>query len=217
MKETKQLISPAHVVPAYAGQIQHVRAGILRLMNKRKNISKSLRFSIFSRDAFTCRYCGRQSDLVPLQIDHMIPVCQGGTNDPNNLITACVDCNSGKGAKIIKQSAPTEFDRLRISQEINEQTQAANAVVEASKARKKIFQEVVNFWGSCTGQDSVDTKSAQIVTGYIHTFGASTVFRWIERAATKCPNDREMGKYISGCRRKEIAHHKIWNGGFKNQ
>jgi 5-methylcytosine-specific restriction endonuclease McrA len=36
---------------------------------KRKNIGKRLRFSIFSRDNFSCRYCGRQSDQVPLVLE----------------------------------------------------------------------------------------------------------------------------------------------------
>lgn len=55
--------------------------------SKRKAISKGVRFSIFSRDQYQCRYCGRQSDVVELVIDHVIPVAQGGTNDVENLLT----------------------------------------------------------------------------------------------------------------------------------
>lgn len=35
---------------------------------------------------------------VRLEIDHIIPVSQGGTNDEENLTTACFDCNRGRGA-----------------------------------------------------------------------------------------------------------------------
>jgi len=58
-----------------------------------------LRFSIFARDGFRCRYCGRspQEDEVKLVIDHVIPVSKGGTDEPGNLITSCAECNRGKG------------------------------------------------------------------------------------------------------------------------
>jgi hypothetical protein len=54
------------------------------------------RFDIFKRDHFTCRYCGAKAPDVELEVDHVIPVNNGGTDDPENLITACVSCNSGK-------------------------------------------------------------------------------------------------------------------------
>lgn len=67
--------------------------------SKRKGISKRLRFEIFKRDGFTCRYCGRNPPTVVLNVDHIMPVSKGGTNDLDNLITACFDCNSGKSDK----------------------------------------------------------------------------------------------------------------------
>lgn len=61
-----------------------------------------LRYSVLSRDGFRCQYCGRspQGDGVKLVVDHIIPVSKGGTNEENNLITACTDCNRGKGSSI---------------------------------------------------------------------------------------------------------------------
>jgi hypothetical protein len=32
------------------------------------------------------------------QIDHVVPVALGGSNDPSNLTVACPDCNGRKGA-----------------------------------------------------------------------------------------------------------------------
>ena len=66
------------------------------MANKRKTISKKLRFEIFKRDKFTCQYCGRMSPDVVLEIDHINPVSKGGENDIMNLVTACYDCNRGK-------------------------------------------------------------------------------------------------------------------------
>lgn len=63
-----------------------------------KNVTKRLRFEIFRRDGFRCRYCGLPAAETGegLTIDHVIPKALGGTNEPGNLVTACKDCNSGK-------------------------------------------------------------------------------------------------------------------------
>lgn len=57
------------------------------------------RFEIFKRDKFTCQYCGKEPPAVLLELDHVIPVSQGGTDDDINLITSCFECNRGKGGK----------------------------------------------------------------------------------------------------------------------
>ena len=56
-----------------------------------------LRFSILKRDNFACQYCGRRSPEVELHVDHVTPVARGGSSETDNLITACADCNMGKG------------------------------------------------------------------------------------------------------------------------
>lgn len=61
-------------------------------------ISRRLRFEILRRDKHTCRYCGAQAPDVPLTVDHVVPKALGGSDDPTNLVTACRDCNSGKGS-----------------------------------------------------------------------------------------------------------------------
>lgn len=59
-------------------------------------VSKRLRFEIFRRDNHTCRYCGRTAPQWPMQVDHVTPTALGGSDEPTNLVTACVDCNAGK-------------------------------------------------------------------------------------------------------------------------
>jgi hypothetical protein len=61
-------------------------------------ISRRLRFEILRRDNFACRYCGATAPDAPLTVDHVIPVALGGGDEPNNLVTACADCNSGKAS-----------------------------------------------------------------------------------------------------------------------
>jgi hypothetical protein len=61
------------------------------------SLSTRIRFEILKRDGFTCQYCGRKPPEVQLHVDHIKPQWEGGTDDPENLITSCADCNLGKG------------------------------------------------------------------------------------------------------------------------
>lgn len=67
--------------------------------NLRITVSKKIRFEVFKRDAFKCQYCGKTPEIegIILHIDHMKPVAEGGTNEITNLLTACGECNLGKG------------------------------------------------------------------------------------------------------------------------
>ena len=64
-------------------------------------ISKSVRVAVLTRDNFRCVFCGRNSQQIELQIDHIFPFSKGGSNDINNLQTLCIDCNLGKSDQII--------------------------------------------------------------------------------------------------------------------
>lgn len=66
-------------------------------MSDRNPLSKKTRFEVFKRDSFTCQYCGKSAPDVVLEVDHIKPVSEGGTDDMLNLVTACFDCNRGKG------------------------------------------------------------------------------------------------------------------------
>jgi len=64
--------------------------------------NQKIRFEVFKRDGFKCQYCGRNPPDVVLETDHIIPKSQGGKFEVNNLITACFDCNRGKGKNNLK-------------------------------------------------------------------------------------------------------------------
>jgi len=73
-----------------------------------RRISRGLRWDVFARDQYTCRYCGQTPPGVVLEIEHVIPVSRGGTNDIDNLVAACRECNQGKGTReaVLPISAP---------------------------------------------------------------------------------------------------------------
>lgn len=68
-------------------------------MSKRRAIPKGVRFRVFERDGYRCRYCGLEgSPDNPLHVDHVTAVANGGSNAEANLVTACRSCNLGKSS-----------------------------------------------------------------------------------------------------------------------
>lgn len=66
----------------------------------RTAIGPKLRFDVLQRDKFCCVYCGRKSPDVQLHVDHVVPAAHGGSNEMNNLVSACSECNWGKGKRL---------------------------------------------------------------------------------------------------------------------
>ena len=81
-------------------------------------VGKKLRWEIFRRDNFACRYCGRAAkDGAVLEVDHVKPRSRRGGDIPTNLVTACDACNSGKSDTPISappiEDVPQEAFRRR--------------------------------------------------------------------------------------------------------
>jgi hypothetical protein len=92
----------------------------LSMSKKRKSLSKKIRFEVFKRDGFTCAYCGKTPPEVILEIDHIDPISKGGKDNINNLITACFDCNRGKGdikLNLISPGMIENFEILKLKEE----------------------------------------------------------------------------------------------------
>ena len=68
----------------------------------------------------SCYYCG-SSIQGGFHVEHLEPLCRGGSNGFGNIMLACPPCNSDKGTlnerqywkKIEKRRPPAEFERLR--------------------------------------------------------------------------------------------------------
>ncbi len=179
--------------------------------SKRKALSKGMRFDVFRRDGYKCRYCGRDSTAVILEVDHIIPVAEGGTNDEANLITSCFDCNRGKGVKSLFSAAPTEMDRLRIAQERQEIIAAANLAKKASAARDELEQGICDFWCESNNVDSMSKSVLRVLCSFARQHGVQRVFEWIQVAADRLPGkgDSRKGRYISGIRRRLMEEGEI--------
>jgi 5-methylcytosine-specific restriction endonuclease McrA len=71
---------------------------------------REIRFSrrnVYLRDANTCQYCGRQYRDEELNLDHVVPRDVGGKTNWENIVTACVRCNSRKANRLPEQAGMT--------------------------------------------------------------------------------------------------------------
>lgn len=61
-------------------------------------IPSQVRKYVYERDNFQCQSCGKNISETTLNIDHIIPLAKGGSNDISNLQTLCSSCNQQKKA-----------------------------------------------------------------------------------------------------------------------
>ena len=102
----------------------------------RKALSKKVRFDVFKRDGFQCQYCGQTPPSAVLEVDHVDPVANGGTDDPDNLTTSCFDCNRGKAAGLLKDVPPTVSQKAELMKEKELQLSEYKKLLKTIKARE---------------------------------------------------------------------------------
>lgn len=62
-----------------------------------RQVWRLLRQAVFDRDGGVCVYCGRRTGIMTC--DHVLPVSRGGSSTLDNLVTACLACNTSKSTK----------------------------------------------------------------------------------------------------------------------
>lgn len=106
---------------------------VLRRFRRDRQAIKFSRLNVYSRDAFTCQFCGVQFPTEDLTFDHVVPRAQGGRTTWENICTSCVPCNAAKanrtpaeaGMKLLRQpkkprwlpAVTVEMDRKRVPDE----------------------------------------------------------------------------------------------------
>lgn len=112
-------------------------------MAKRKSISKKQRFEVFKRDSFSCQYCGRKPPDVLLECDHIQPICEGGSDSYENLITSCFDCNRGKSGNSLADSDCDAVQQLQL-EKIAQLSAFNEMLIDASKANDRHIEWLVD-------------------------------------------------------------------------
>lgn len=116
-------------------------------------VSKRLRYEILRRDNHTCRYCGVTAPNAPLRIDHVTPVALGGTDTPDNLVTACEPCNSGKSSATVDSAvvASVTDDALRWADAMKQAAEKLRRQETPKAEYRDVFLTEWNRWGHGEG------------------------------------------------------------------
>ena len=76
---------------------------VIQLVHYDRLPSRGVRFTrrnIFYRDKNRCQYCGRVFAQRELNLDHVVPMSRGGASSWENVVCACIRCNTRKGARL---------------------------------------------------------------------------------------------------------------------
>lgn len=172
---------------------------------QRSPISKMIRFEVFKRDQFQCAYCGAHpSETVLLEVDHIHPVALGGTNDIDNLVTACWDCNRGKAARPLTSVPQSLEDKAADVQEREAQLRAYYEILEARRQRKDDeLWAIADLYMQRFGDDKIlRTRLASIRT-FLDRLNLFEVMEAMEIALDKQNSRTHAFRYFCGiCWRK---------------
>jgi len=171
-------------------------------MKERQTISKSLRFDIFKRDAFTCQYCGRRPPDVILELDHIHPVSKGGDNDEMNLVTSCFDCNRGKRDKVLQDHASrpdADLAWLEMQQELAELERYNLGKAKRDNALTNTVELLQEHWLEAFRGSFNITR--HMLKYWVNTFGPEEVEKAMSIASPRWENfynDDACIRYVAG-------------------
>ena len=147
-------------------------------------ISKKTRFEVFKRDGFQCQYCGKTPPEITLEIDHILPKKHKGKDGFDNLITACLDCNRGKGANLLSATIPPIQARLKEMQERELQLKEFYNYQRAIERRKKRdIEKLCEFWETASdGENYITDQGKKSIKNLLRIFQAHEITAAIEIA-----------------------------------
>lgn len=165
----------------------------------RKAITKRVRFEIFKRDSFTCQYCSLKPPDVPIEIDHIVPVSKGGTNDDDNLITACFNFNRGKSnieLLSVPEKTANKIEKMKLAQK---QYKDFSKILQ--KNEHQLNQEVKaidNLYSNFFNGWEFNERFKISVKNFIKKLDYATVYSAMETACFKVKNEDKALKYFCG-------------------
>jgi hypothetical protein len=178
---------------------------------KRKSTGKKARFEVFKRDKFTCQYCGRKAPDVVLVCDHISPVARGGESTLLNLITSCVDCNSGKGATPLDDQSALAKQRAELER-LAERREQIDMLLEWSRGLSATSTDEIDalcqrFSEMVGASITVNDRGRTDVKKWLRTFGLADLLSAADIAVTQYVRLDASGKTDMGT--VEVAWKKI--------
>jgi hypothetical protein len=138
-----------------------------------------------------------------LHIEHIQPVAKGGSNDLLNLLTACSDCNHGKGDRLLSDDSAIVKQRKQL-EELNERREQLEMLLDWKQELQKLTQKQIDAiegfiaesdGGLCGGLYDSERKT---IADLIRRFGFTEVYEAAEIAYYKYPFKWERLKVLGG-------------------
>ena len=184
-------------------------------------ISARVRFEVLKRDRFQCQYCGRAAPDVLLEVDHVLPVSAGGTDELENLRTSCQGCNRGKSDRLLAEGAvPVGAQAVEEVRVRTERLRSADEYQEARREYEAAMNERLDefnlAWAKAFGGDyhaetnqfrtanGVDFPWESVVRTFIEKMGIGRVLDAVDLTRRQCRRayGSNPAKYLSGILRK---------------
>lgn len=166
---------------------------------QRKNISKKVRFEVFKRDLFQCQYCGRKAPDVVLQVDHITPVVEGGSNNILNLTTSCFECNIGKGSRKLTDNSVVKKQRQQL-EELQERKEQIEMMVKWQRSLLELdtilIQNVADYWNELVQPYSLNKNGLRGLKKLLDRFETDLVLQSIKKSVEQYLKYDNNGKPI---------------------
>lgn len=164
-------------------------------------ITNKLRFEVFKRDNFLCAYCGKHPPEVILEVDHIISKKEGGKDNIENLITACFECNRGKGSISLDSIPNTLQEKIKKQKESLKQLKAFYKYQERNyQEKEKDVEKLNDIWTNLSPNKSWDfTETGKIqLKNLLNRFTFYDIKEAMEIASIKIDDGEKRFKYMCG-------------------
>lgn len=161
-------------------------------------ISRALRFQVLRRDGHRCHYCGATAAQAKLTVDHVTAVALGGTDTPDNLVTACEPCNGGKSA------TPADAALVAGVQERQQDFQAAiTGAVDQDRQQRWFAEAFLDAWNAGEGGE-LPPGWKRTVDTYRQSGLTSDMWAEIVGIALAKPGIEDPFRYCCGVARNRV-------------
>jgi hypothetical protein len=165
------------------------------------SISKKIRFEVFKRDGFRCAYCGRTPPEVVLEIDHVDPKFNKGSDSIDNLLSSCFDCNRGKKHIPLDKIPSTLSENIAVIREREEQIGEHRKLLDSIERRiKKDIREVCKVFNDSFPKYTLNTRFRLVsIRKFLKHLPKNEVVDAMRQATMKRHDDRDAAaKYFCG-------------------
>lgn len=163
-------------------------------------ISKKARFNIFKRDSFICQYCGKTPPGVVLEVDHIMPKSKGGSDDEDNLLTSCFECNRGKRDGLLSDIPQSLRDKSEIIKERESQLKEYNKLLKNKRNREDcdVTEIETEFSSYYPGNSFTESFKNSIRINFLAYINKYDLIDYMTKACVKSSTAEGATKYFCG-------------------